>query len=155
MGQLVKPPGAPNPFAAVRYNNSIINITIGSKLVEAMLDSGSSISLIRSDTLPTIKVDQHFPIPRYNFVTASGQPLEVVDCIQLSIRINTSEMSHHFSVVNKLIMLGTDFLQRHNLALDFSTNPVTLSTSSQATRRHANPGNSAAIEPFLQAEQLR
>ena len=55
-----------------------------------------------------------------------------VDCVQLSIMINTSVMSHHFSVVNKLITpvtLGIDFLQRHNLVLDFSTNPVTLSTT--------------------------
>jgi len=75
--------------AAVRYTNSIINITISSKLIEAMLDSGSSISLIRSNTLSTVEVDHHFPLPPHNLVTASGQSLEVVDCVQLVVRVNT------------------------------------------------------------------
>jgi len=57
--------------AAVRYNNSIINITIGSKLVEAMLDSGSTISLIRQDTVSTMTVNKYLPLPPHNLVTAS------------------------------------------------------------------------------------
>ena len=82
MGCLVRLPGAPTlghhnviTVAAVRYvytsTNSIINFIICSKLVEAMLDSGSSVSLIRSNTLLTLKVDEHLPIPPYNFHLAN------------------------------------------------------------------------------------
>ena len=64
--------------AAVKHTNSIINITIGSKLVEAMLDSGSIISLIRQDTLTTVTVDQCLLLPPHNLVTAT---LQVIDCV--------------------------------------------------------------------------
>ena len=85
-----------------------------------MLDSGSSISLIRSDALSTLDVEQHLSLPPHNLVTASGQPLEVVDCVQLAVRLNNAVMTHHFSVVNHLItiiILGVDFLQGHSLVL--------------------------------------
>lgn len=97
-------------------------------------------------------------MPPHNLVTTSGQPLKVVNCAQLSVRINTSVMPHHFSVVNKLIIpiiLGINFLQGHNLVLDFSTNPVTLSSSSKVIPLDTNPDIIAEIAPLLWAKQLR
>jgi len=91
-------------------------------------------------------------MPPHNLVTTSGQPLKVVNCAQLSVRINTSVMPHHFSVVNKLIIpiiLGINFLQGHNLVLDFSTNPVTLSSSSKVIPLDTNPDIIAEIAPLL------
>jgi len=79
-----------------------------------MLDSGLSISLIRSYALSTIDVEQHLSLLTHNLVTASGQPLEVVDYVQLAVRLNNAIMTHQFSVANQLItpiILGVDFLR--------------------------------------------
>ena len=67
-------------------------------------------------------------------------------------------MTHHFSVVNHLItiiILGVDFLQGHNLVLNFSTNPVTLSSCSKVIPMGTTTNTCAELKPLLQAEQTR
>ena len=62
--------------------------------VDIMLDSGSSISLLRQDIVSQMeKVAQIFPQSQPKLVTASGDPLQV---------------SHDFVVVNEFCNLGVD-----------------------------------------------
>ena len=62
-------------------------------------------------------------------VTASGKPLSVVDHIAATVQIGQLKVRHNFIVVNSLVtpvILGTDFLQKHGLTLDFTADPVTV-----------------------------
>jgi len=82
----------------------------------------------------------------------------VVDCVQLAVRFNNAVMTHQFSVVNQLItpiILGVDFLLGHNLVLNFSTNPITLSSCSKVIPMATTTNSCAELEPLLQAEQIR
>ena len=61
-------------------------------------------------------------------VTASGQPLSVVDHIAATVQIGQLKVRYNF-IVNSLVtpvILGTDFLQKHRLTLDFTADPVTV-----------------------------
>ena len=117
-------------IAAVRTKAAIIAGEIGGVVVEMMLDSGSTVSLIRQDIIKQLhpqSIAKLQGIPELQLITASGEPLQVVDHIKDSIRLRKLEFKHRFVVVNKLIthvILGVNFLQCHGLVLDFNHVPV-------------------------------
>ena len=87
--------------ATVRQTNSTISVTISSVPVEAMLDSGSTISLLREDMLASVAANtQSLPHPQHKLVTASRQPLTIVNCVKLTVCLNRLEVSHKFVVVH-------------------------------------------------------
>ena len=92
------------------------------------MDSGSSVSLVRRDLLPYIQDAVKLPIPSQpQLVTASGEPLLVVDHIRAKVKIKELQLVHDFLVVNSLVVpviLGINFLQENQLVLDFSCTPV-------------------------------
>ena len=146
--------------ATVRQTNSTVFVTINNVPVEAMLDSGSSISLLRQDIVASVPGEiQSLPHPHHKLVTASGQSLTIVDCVQLIVCLNHLTVSHNFIVVQELItpaILGIDFLQQHNLILDFSTSPVTVAFPES----HPSPSIAPFTTPpemqcIIQAEQQR
>ena len=146
--------------ATVRQTNSTISVTISSVPVEAMLDSGSTISLLREDMLASVAANtQSLPHPQHKLVTASGQPLTIVNCVKLTVCLNCLGVSHKFVVVQDLItpgILGIDFLQQHNLILNFFTSPVTVSLP----QPHLSPPIEIFTSPpemqhIVQAEQQR
>ena len=54
-----------------------------------MLDSGSTISLLRQDIVASVASNtQSLPHPQHKLVTASGQPLTIVDCVKLTVCLN-------------------------------------------------------------------
>ena len=118
--------------------------------MDIMLDSGSSVSLIRKDMAnqmknPTVLL----PSVRPSLVTASGDPLPVIDYIQGVVAIGRLEALHNFSVVSDLItpaILGVDFLQQHGLSLDFSTVPLSVVSARQKN-------STAIISPGLPSDR--
>ena len=69
------------------------------------------------------------PIPQVRLIMASGEPLPVVGCVKVPIRIDQLAVSHQFLVVERLVapvILGLDFLQQHNLVLNFVSRPITV-----------------------------
>ena len=125
-----------------------------------MLDSRSTISLLREDMLASVAANtQSLPHPQHKLVTASGQPLTIVNCVKLTVCLNHLEVSHKFVVVEELItpaILGIDFFQQHNLILDFSTSPVTVSFP----QPHLSPPTEMSTSPpemqhIVQADQQR
>ena len=100
--------------ATVRQTNSTITVTISSVPVDAMLDSGSTITLLREGMLASVAANtQSLPHLLRKLVTASGQPLKVVNCVELTVCLNHLEVSYKFVVVQELItpvILGIDFL---------------------------------------------
>ena len=66
--------------------------------------------------------------PQIRLITASGEPLQIAGCVQASVRISQLNVIHQFLAVDKLVtpvILGLDFLQQHNLVLNFASSPVT------------------------------
>ena len=76
--------------AAVRAKAAIIVGEIGGIVVERMLDSGSTVSLIRQDIIKQLhpqSIAKLCGIPELQLITASGEPLQVIDHIKASIRL--------------------------------------------------------------------
>ena len=130
--------------AAVRAKAAIIAGEIGG-VGEMMLDSGSTVLLIRQDIIKQLhpqSIAKLRGIPELKLITASGEPLQVVDHIEASIRLRKLEFKHRFVVVNKLIIhvilgvdLGVDFLQCHGLVLDFNHVSVDIYTGLYTTQK--------------------
>ena len=73
-----------------------------------MLDSGSTILLyLREDIIAPV-AGNTLPLahPQYQLITASGQPLTILSCVKLTVRLNHLEVSHKFVVVQELITPG-------------------------------------------------
>lgn len=98
-----------------------------------MVDSGSSVSIVRQELLGSFKgTTKVYPAPRLQLITASGEPLPIKDHIRAPVKINQQSVVHNFVVVDNPVapvILGTDFLQQHKLVFDFTTTPVTVTSS--------------------------
>eukprot|EP00731_Ephydatia_muelleri_P003918 Em0002g94a len=115
-----------------------------------MLDSGSSVSLLRQEVAQkATAVVRTQPRQEIRLVTAAGESLPIA-----TVRLGTLEKLHDFVVVNKdlitAVILGTDFLQLHGLVLDFTTTPVTAAPS----KLSANQESAPPIKPIWTAERL-
>ena len=97
-------------------------------MTEMMLDSGYAICFASQDIVLDMKAASKAVLqvcPK--LVTASGQPLSMVDHITATVHIDQLKVRHSFIVVTSLVtpvMLETDFLQKHELTLDFTAEPV-------------------------------
>ena len=118
--------------ATVKNNATVIQGKVGNVTVEIMLDTGSAVSLLRHNEAS--QMETH-PIPSGNpsieLVTASGEPLPILSCGAAPVQVSNTNITttHQFLVVDSLIypvILGTDFLYRHQLSLDFTSSPVTV-----------------------------
>ena len=113
--------------AAIRTQGSIITGVLENKLVEIMIDSGSSISLVRGSLTTGQKLNA---APQgLQLVSAAGEPISVLGQITLPIQLGDVKVDHLFVVVQSLItpvILGVDFMHKHELILDFTTTPITI-----------------------------
>ena len=130
--------------ATVKKHATLIPGEIGNIATEIMLDSGSSLLLVRQVMISRMSniatIEPHAPQP--SLVTASGDPLPIRGYIRAPVLIGQLWAMHEFIVVDSLVtpvILGTDFLQENNVALDFSSSPVTIFSSKLPT-----PGNQKA-----------
>ena len=136
-------------MAAVKKHVTLIPGEIGNVATEIMLDSGSSLSLIRQVMISRMSnianIEPHAPQP--SLVTAAGDPLPIRGYIRAPVRIGQLQAVHEFIVVDSLVtpvILGTDFLQENNVAIDFSSSPVTVSSRKVPTldQQKKSPNNS-------------
>ena len=98
-----------------------IEIDIGQLKVRALLDSGSSVSLIVADLVKKgcYEIDRNY---FKQLVSATGNNLEVMGKVFLPILIGRTQTNHEFTVVSSLVtplILGKDFLSAHKIRLDF------------------------------------
>ena len=115
-----------------RMNNAtVITEMVGEVAVKIMLDTGSATSLLRhteADSMNTNPLSHE--CSSIQLVTASGESLPIVSCVETSVQITDHFMAtHQFVIVDSLIypvILGTDFLYKHHLCLDFTSSPVTI-----------------------------
>ena len=113
--------------AAIRTQGSIITRVIANKVVEIMIDSGSSVSLVRGSLTSYHKLNA---VPRdLQLVSAAGESIPILGQITLPIQLGGLKVNHLFVVVRSLItpvILGIDFMHKHGLVLDFTTTPITV-----------------------------
>ncbi|KAL5500252.1 hypothetical protein EMCRGX_G011777 [Ephydatia muelleri] len=98
---------------------------------KVMLDSGSSVSLVKEELIRGAKngLVQRSNGKSVHLVTASGEELPVLGFVKAAVCIPgiTSSVTHDFLVVKDLVspcILGVDFLHAQKLMLDFGQCPV-------------------------------
>ena len=122
--------------ATIRKGASVVTGHVGGKAIEIMMDSGSSVSLLRQDVLQGLQAAEK-PHNRYQgleLVTASGDPIPILGSTQVPVKIGNLQVLHDFIIVSKLVtpaIAGTDFLHKHGLTLDFTQVPVTVQQPGQ------------------------
>ena len=112
--------------AAVRSSATTTVGMIGGVQVEMMLDSGSSISLVRSDILSQTNITRIQAPRQIQLRTASGAELPIVDHARMQVTLGELNLCD-FAIVDSLVVpviLGVDFLQEKELVLDFTQKPV-------------------------------
>ena len=130
---------------------------LGGVAVEVMVDSGSSVSLVRQDVLPQpeniVPVEATQPI---QLVTAAGDQLPIIGNIHAPLQVGELQVTHEFVVVDKLVtpvILGVDFLHEHSLVLDFTEASVKI----RDAKSESNPARAALtptvahIQPIFEA----
>ena len=131
-------------------------------MVEVMLDSGSSVSLVRHDIAKRLKgTTSPGDASKIRLISAGGEEITIVNHVHIKASVEIRGIDkvreHTFIVVEQLIsqvILGVDFLQQQYLVLDFTTSPVSVTTSRNNYERPAapEPGQPPLPEPVaLQA----
>ena len=109
--------------------------------LEMMLDSGSAVSLIIKEVADNLQDKlTNIPIPQVRLITASGEPLPIIGCVQAPVKIIHSqlEVTHQLLVVDRLVtpvILGLDFLWQHNLVINFASRPMTVTNLTQTVNQ--------------------
>lgn len=99
-------------------NNNLptIKCCINSYFVNALVDSGASVSLINQRYVNNVK-----RISNYNVMCTNGSNLEIMGKISCEIKFNNVSILHNFLVPKNLkydAIIGYDFLSKHNCILD-------------------------------------
>ena len=118
-------------MAAVKSSAATLTGELAGECMEMMLDSGSAVSLVIKEEADKLQGQLvNIPIPQVRLITASGEPLPRGN---QSVKCYSSVL-----VVDKLVtpvILGLDFLQQHNLVLNFASRPVTINTFTQSVNQ--------------------
>ena len=78
-------------------------------------------------------------------MTAAGEPIPVLRYVSAPVEVGQVSVEHPFVVVKSLIagvILGIDFLQQHELVLDFAFSPIKVLSRNQpmmAADNHISP----------------
>ena len=100
--------------AVVKSQATIVKGQLGGIVVDLMLDSGSSFSLVQCDIRSNIQNIVDTPQARpLHLVTASGDQLPILRHIRAKVQLGEFDVFHDFVVVEKLVssvILGIDFL---------------------------------------------
>ena len=145
----VDPPTSIVTVATIKTDAAVIQAYFGNKSTE---ESGSAVSLVRQDIVKSSKIEFQMPLPQIQLVTASGDKLPIHDCLKVTIKVQGEKFTHDL-VVDKLItpvILGIDFLQKHQLTLNFSRIPVVMTKN---THSAAATELSDVLRPICAAHQ--
>jgi hypothetical protein len=106
-----------------------------------MLDSGSSVCLVRQSVLDGVKGIMDIARQDNRLVTAAGEIIPVLKCVSIPVRLGPYQGDHPFLIVDDLItpaILGLDFLQAHRLTINFTTSPISIISPHSTEPDHSN-----------------
>ena len=137
---------------AVKSRATVTTGRLGGVMMDVMLDSGSSVSLVQRNVClqaqDVVRVKARKP---QQLVTASGEQLPILEHVRIPIKLGELELLHEFVVVENLVapvILGVDFLHGNELMLDFTQGRVVVHRANLSLPV-------AQILPLYQAERNR
>ena len=116
-------------MAAVNSKTAVTTCKVGGVMVDIILDSGSSVSLVKQEMIKGLQGMEKGEEQQLQLVTAAGAYLPVLDQVRVPVELGELKVVQKFVVVKNLVasaILGVDFLHENRLVLDFSTSPVTV-----------------------------
>ena len=114
--------------AAVQPSAAVTRGVLDSKEVNMMLES--SISLIEESVAVNLRTKTNTTPSSLKLVSAADKDIPTLRCITLPIQLGTLQVNHSLVIVHSLInpvILGLDFLHKHRIIIDFSSNPIKVS----------------------------
>ena len=91
-------------IAAVKSEASTVREKIGEQEVDTMLDSGSSVSLLKEEVIKGMRgVVKRKYAQNTRLATAAGEELPILDHVTVHVKLNSVDHVHDFLVVQKLI----------------------------------------------------
>lgn len=106
------------PPCKILYKPFTIDITVGSKRVAALIDTGSTTSVISADfekhIPPSVKKERK--VDNLNLITACGDPMVKLKTVELQVKLHSVDdnlIRHNFHVVPNLAVsciLGMNFI---------------------------------------------
>ena len=115
---------------SITHTQATINVAayikgrIGNHSVSLLLDSGASCSVVRKDYTSGNLVQ---PIEGTELVNADGRTTSPCGTLVMAVILGNLQVNHKFIVLDTLstpVILGCDFLTKHNLIVDFSQQTV-------------------------------
>ena len=107
--------------------------------MEMMLDSGLAVSLVIKQEVANVQLQlTNSPVPKVKLITALKEPLPITGCVHAFVQIHHLEVSHQFLFVERLVapvIFGLDFMQQHNIVLNFASRPVTISNHTEIIKQ--------------------
>lgn len=108
----------------------IIEVTIGDEPIRSLLDSGAACSIASRSFFENIKHKVHTKRVQswITLKSVNNQPLEILGCYVIPIKIGIREIKHEIYIVNQSLgenysmLLGYDFLKQNKLSLNFDKN---------------------------------
>lgn len=118
-------PSIANASIQTSMQNNFITVTVNSKSVKTLVDSGSGLCCIKKSLLEELYPDLLTPRPsKYSHVKGiSGTLIEVLGTIKLKIKIGAKVFEHDFHIFDDIhhsFIIGIDFLQRHKCTINFA-----------------------------------
>ena len=104
-----------------------------------LLDSGSSASLISQHLLEQAGLSYNSIASSVNVITASCDKMELRNITTVPLHIGTLSVTHEMYVAPQLVafvILGTNFLAKFNVCLDYKTQSVTVNGTTVASDVH-------------------
>ena len=114
------PLGLPTAFIPVVVENTNVN---------AFLDTGSDVSIISEEMRMKIPLLKQKPLSKlyHHTLSVTGQSMDTLGQISVSLRIGTSTVFHTFQVIRgitKPFLLGWDFFCAHSMNIDVGNGTV-------------------------------
>jgi len=108
-----------------------LNCRIGRTSVKGLLDSGSFYNIVCQELCDSLRIpiSPQQPFESDQLFSANGSQLNVLGTAEIDIRVSGLLLPINVFVVSKLtdqLILGTSFMQKYNVIMDFQTNQVSM-----------------------------
>ena len=121
-----------------------VTVSVNQKKSNALSDSGASLSCI--DNKSSIN-----PCHIRSIVEVGGTHHAVIGVVNIEVKFGTSGLCYPFYIIEDLhhtLILGYDFMEAHNVTLDFKGKKMVLQDNIKVCHLHTNTGYARTIKPI-------
>lgn len=111
---------------SVGQSGLLLPIGLGKKKVKALLDTGSSITLLAKRTFNSLCQKSELSPPEAEVYLADGAPLEIMGISQMTVSVGNKEVLQKFWVaeIDSDCILGLDFLKQNDCSINLGRSTV-------------------------------